>query len=226
MDNGTTWNAVTNQCQRESKLLAHSQTHFSQAHGTEFTTAPLKDLLQYDGLTEFGDQVFQGELPRDLNVTPVTRLLLEHQKSLLNPNEDTTHPLTFKGMAAGFKKWPERMATLPSGQHLGIYKSMLKDLPEKDDHKQDPPKFRGLHIMQSVHALLQLAIKHTHTFQRWRVIWNMYLEKDLGFPKLSRLRTIHLMEADYNLILKWFAAQGFFKRSKKACRLADEQGGS
>jgi len=34
------------------------------------------------------------------------------------------------------------------------------------------------------------------------------------------------MEASYILILKWSAAQGFFKGSKKACRLTDEQGGS
>jgi len=65
-----------------------------------------------------------------------------------------------------------------------------------------------------------------HTFQRWHVIWNMYLKKDLGKPKLTCLWTIHLMEANYNLILKWYAAQGFFQQSKKYCRLADKQGGS
>jgi len=91
-------------------------------------------------------------------------------KKVSSTPTDTAHPLTFEGMLAGFKKWPEKMATSPSGCHLGIYKSMMKDLLEKDNHKQDPPKFRGLHIMQTVHSLLQLAIKHTHTFQRWQVI--------------------------------------------------------
>jgi len=103
---------------------------------------------------------------------------------------------------------------------------MLKDLPEKDDHKQTPPKHQGIYIMHSIFALLQLAVKHTHTFTQWKVIWNMYLEKDLGYPKLHQLRTIHLMEANYNLLLKWYAAKGFFKCSKQYCRLADEQGGS
>jgi len=54
----------------------------------------------------------------------------------------------------------------------------------------------------------------------------MYLEKDLGYPKLHWLRTIHLMEANYNLLLKCYTAKGFFKHSKQYCQLADEQGGS
>jgi len=111
----------------EQKLLAHSQQHFSQAQGTAYMQEPLQTLLNYDGLTKFADQVFQGKLPTKLNVPPVTQLLLEHQKSLLQPNEDTSHPLTFEGLMAGFKKWLEKTATSPSGQHLGIYKSMSKD---------------------------------------------------------------------------------------------------
>jgi len=117
----------------------------------------------------------------------------------------------------GFKKWPERTATSPSGWHLGIYKSMLKDLQTKDDKKENPPKLCGIQVMHSIFAMLQLVVKHTHTFQCWQVIWNMYLEKDVGSPKLSRLRTIHLMEADCNILLKWYATKGFFKHSERLC---------
>ncbi len=225
-DQGITWTTIDEKENMEQKLLAHSQNHFSQAHGTPYTTEPLNELLGYDGLTEFGDKVFQGNIPNDLNIPPAAQLLLQHQQSLIEPDEKTDIPLTFDKLMTGFKKWPERTATSPSGRHLGTYKSLLKDLPEKDDSKKKPPKYRGIHVMHSIFALLQLAVRHTHTFSRWKVIWNMYLEKDLGYPKLTRLRTIHLMEADYNLLLKWYAAKGFFKRSKKYCRIADEQGGS
>jgi len=195
-DNGNMWEPITKWEDMENKLHAYSQQHFSQAHGMPYTIAPLKDLLQYNGLTEFGDQVFNRTIPEDLDVPKTTQLLLENQKIALLPNEDTSHLLNFEGLMARFKKWPEKTATSPSGWHLGIYKSLLKDLLEKDDHKKASPKMHGTHVMQSIFTMLQLVVKHTHMFNRWKVIWNMYLKKDLGSPKLSQLQTIHLMEAD------------------------------
>jgi len=140
-DNGNTWSKVIEPADMEHKLLAHSQHHFSQAKGLPYTIAPLNNLLGYDGLTEFGEQVMSGTIPPDIPVPPVTKLLLQHQQSLVTPEESTDIPLTFDELMAGFKKWPERTATSPSGRHLGTYKSMLKDLPEKDDSKQTPPKY-------------------------------------------------------------------------------------
>jgi len=49
-------------------------------------------------------------------------------------NPRTCIPLTFIKLMVGFKKWSECTATSPSGCHLGTYKSMLKDLPKKDNH--------------------------------------------------------------------------------------------
>jgi len=72
---------------------------------------------------------------------------------------------------------------------------------------------------------MDLAITHTHTYDRWRTIWTLLLEKDPGNPQIDHLRTIHLYEADYNLLLKWFSSQGFIIRSEKAQRITDNQGG-
>jgi len=124
---------------------------------------------------------------------------------------------------AGFKKWPERTTTSPSGRHLGVYKSLLKDR-----HMEKPgevPKPKGIDIMHDIFRLLVLSIKHTHTYQWWRTIWNMYLEKDPGQPKIHRLRTLHLLEADLNLLWKWFLSQGFMKTSETNQILHDSQGG-
>jgi len=84
----------------ENKRLAHSQQHFSQAHGTPYTTAPLKDLLQYNGLTKFGNQVLSGNLPDNLDVSPTTQLLLKHQ---VPPNKDTPTPSSSKESWQGSK---------------------------------------------------------------------------------------------------------------------------
>jgi len=117
-DQGITWTTIDKKENMEQKLLAHSQNHFSQAHSTPYTTEPLNELLGYDGLTEFGDKVFQGTTPNDLNIPPAAQLLLQHQQSLIEPDEKRDMPLTFDELMTGFKKWPERTATSPVGTPL------------------------------------------------------------------------------------------------------------
>jgi len=79
--------------------------------------------------------------------------------------------------------------------------------------------------MTLIYQILQLAVTHTHTLQRWCTIWNLFLEKDPGQPKLNRLRALHLLEADLNLLWKYFSAQGFFKMAENNDLLIDNQGG-
>jgi len=73
--------------------------------------------------------------------------------------------------------------------------------------------------------MMGLTIKHTHTYDQWKTIWTLLLEKDPGNPAIDQLWTIHLYEADYNLLLKWFSSQGFILKSKKAHRITESQGG-
>jgi len=53
----------------------------------------------------------------------------------------------------------------------------------------------------------------------------MYLEKKPGHPSIDSLRTLHMFEADYNLLLKWHSSLGFMPKSEKHNRLLDSQGG-
>ena len=45
----------------EDMLLEFSRTHFAKAKGTPFTTGPLGQLLAYDGMSTYGQKVFQGQ---------------------------------------------------------------------------------------------------------------------------------------------------------------------
>jgi len=53
----------------------------------------------------------------------------------------------------------------------------------------------------------------------------MYLEKDPGHPRIDRLRVLHLIEADLNLLFKWYSSQGFIMQAEKANWLQDSQYG-
>jgi len=57
-------------------------------------------------------------------------------------------------------------------------------------------------------------------------IWNLFIEKELGNPQIDRLRTLHIIKADYNLLLKWFGPQGVLKHAETHQQLTDNQGGN
>jgi len=138
---------------------------------------------------------------------------------------EVNDPKDFDTLMKGFKKWPERTTTSPSGRHLGVYKSLLKDYPPKDPPPNQPPRTHGIEVLKCVFRLLQLALRHVHVYKRWKTVWNMYLEKKPGHPSIDSLCTLHLFEADYNLLLKWHSSLGFTPKSEKHDRILDSQGG-
>jgi len=77
-------------------------------------------------------------------------------------------------------------------------------------------------MMQMIHKLLIMAVQLVIL----TTIWNLFIKKNLGNPQMDRLRTLHIIEANYNLLLKWFGPQGILKLAKTHQQLTDNQGGS
>jgi len=127
----------------------------------------------------------------------------------MTPTENPEQPLDLEMVMNGYCKLPERTTTSPSSHHLGIYKSLLKDFPPSNLPPDYQPQTHGIDIMRMLFCLLQLAVKHTYVYSRWKVIWNMYLEKDPGNPRIDKLRALHLIEVDLNLLFKWYSSKGF-----------------
>jgi len=70
-----------------------------------------------------------------------------------------------------------------------------------------------------------MAVTHCHTFDRWRVIWNFFIEKEIGLPRINKLRALHIVKADYNLLLKWYGPKGFMQCAEDHNQLTPYQGG-
>ena len=85
-------------------------------------------------------------------------------------------------------------STSPSGRHLSLYKSMLH--PEED--------LEGTPISdqfyQAVATLLNLCGQQGMAFDRWKTIHTLMLEKISGLDRVDKLRVIHILEADMNLL--------------------------
>jgi len=213
-------------------LLEYSRIHFSKAQGSPFTVEPLSNLLQYDGLTTFGNQVLKGRAILDtVDLQPPTKALLTHLRDKTVDPEVQRHPINYEELQNGIKKWPEKTTTSPSGRHLGIYKSLQRHTVKKEDQPELPPNVpppiltQGRDVLYLIFDIMNLALQHTHTLQRWKKVWTMFIEKDLGNPDLNLLRCIMIFEADWQLLLKWHSSYGFLPKSEQAKALTPAQGG-
>jgi len=189
---GDTPITLTDRTEIEDTLLDYSREHFAKAHGSPFTSEPLSRLLQYDGLMPFGYIIFKGNT--DLHSLPLdepTQTLLEHLNNKLLPDTPRNHPIDYKLLLNGIKKWPEKMTTSPSGRHLGIYKSLQRHVVEapKTDKKSNPtppPRLQqGRDILYLIFDIMTLALRHQHTLERWKMVWTIFIEKELGNPDIN-----------------------------------------
>ncbi|KAI2512439.1 hypothetical protein MHU86_1892 [Fragilaria crotonensis] len=73
---------------------------------------------------------------------------------------------------------------------------------------------------------MHITVKSGLTIRRWCNAVNILVEKDPGQPKLTRLRIIHLFEADFNLFLKMIWGSRLVKRAVQLKLLNDGQHGS
>jgi len=225
-------------------LLEYCKLHFGQVHGTPYTVPLLSTLLRYDGLTPFGNKILTGTANlEELQISNYTRMLLKHQKLCTPTDVPRYQEMPYEKLMQGFRQWKEWTSTSPSGRHLAIYKSLLKDhhwqqSKNNQQHRQQstssytsaetsaPKSVNGVDVMQLIHKMLVLMVCHCHTYDRWAKIWNFFIKKDLGHPNINHLRTIHLIEANLNLLFKWFGPQGVLKCAKTYDQLTDNQGGN
>ncbi len=192
----------------DDALLDYCCQHFATAHSTPFVTEPLSHLLQYDGITKFGKIVSQGRAQlEDLPLDEATKALLHHLQSK-HQHQESLHPLVYEELQNGIKKWPEKTTTSPSGRHLGIYKSLQrhtltnKELKALLPEEAMCPLKQGQDVLFLIFDIMSLALKHTYTLDRWKMVWTMFIEKEQGNPDLNRLRCITIFEADWQLLLK------------------------
>ena len=74
--------------------------------------------------------------------------------------------------------------------------------------------------------MMNIAIKNGIALDRWCKSVTVMIEKDIGVPKIHRIRVIHLYEADYNLFLKLQWGSRLVKHGEKHKGLNDQNFGS
>jgi hypothetical protein len=207
-------------------LYSRNRTHFSQADGTPFTRPPLSQDLGFHGCTVTSEAILEGTVPQTYE--QFTRALLGELKRCRQPISPV---IDFAEMCYGFGKWREKTTTSPSTKHLGIYKSLINAVtyhiaPDdtKDTTLSDTKNVAHV-ALQIQHKLLNLAIASCHSFRRWHTVHNFFLEKIPGKPLVEKLRVIHIYEADWNFLNRYFAAYKITKLATRELTVTSEQGG-
>ena len=113
----------------------------------------------------------------------------------------------------------ERKSSRPSGRHVGIYKALAKELGAREmTEKQE-------FILEYIRLISNLCIRTGYILERWRLATNIMLQKKLNNIDISKMRTIRLLEADLNQILKWASREMMREIEKKPDGLSDTQFG-
>jgi hypothetical protein len=210
-----------------SKLHERNKIHFKQAHGTPFTIHPLAITIGDNGCTKTATTILDGKyLP--FSIHPAARSILNECARVREPST-STFPL--HDMIKGLSHWREATSTSPSGKHLGFYKSLIiatkHNILAKEESLRNPSTKDTIasKLIQIQHLLINLAIKTCHTYERWKIVHNFFLEKLPGQPLLEKLRVIHIYEADWNLILKYFISHKLIHQAHLNGTLTPEQAG-
>ena len=200
----TAWTKEYDTQKVEDLLFQRNISHFGQAKETPWTKPPFSD-IPFDGTGPIAEAILAGTFHYE-STGPhgrYIRLLLDALQRKL-PTLPTD--LTERDISQGFRVWKEITSTSPSNRHLGHYKSLLSPDGRED---KETTKYLAEDIMNVHYQMTALCAKLGVSLKRWQITVTAMLEKDTGSPKLHRLRVIHLLEADLNLLVKIIIARRF-----------------
>jgi hypothetical protein len=223
---------ITNKEEMNTYLRERNVKHFAQAQFTPCVRGELGVLLNQNGLSKTMKDALEGKVPT--NIGRINQHILKELKQVRKQLPDF---IPFEAMVEGFHKWREKTTTSPSGKHLGIYRTLTKTYKgqyEKKDKKNETTesketttklKTTSKEILTIQQLLMNTAIKHCVTLERWETIHNLFIEKQPGNPLLEKLRVIHIYEADWNLLSKYFISHKLHGKACKQKTIRPEQSG-
>ena len=170
---------------------------------------PLQSWLGTDGLTKTAEEILQGTFVFPPVIHPDIIEFFSHMKisyDVMNAPEvnTTTYMEDFCSFwKAGREKIVSSMSKIHNGHYIAATTSIF--------------------LATITTTLCSIPWEIGETLKRWRYSLNVALEKKLGIRLLDKLRTIHLLEADYNTGRILIFAQRMMDNAAKLHQIPESQ---
>ncbi len=185
----------------------HRQRFFL-AEEAPICNGPLREMFGYNADTLIGDEILDGSFAFDRDFDDATRGLCTEVAEIREKiPEDSVADIVRRGEWGSFwKKAREETSSSVSGLHFGHYKA-------------------GAHsdLISHFHAMKgSVMVKTGRGFERWGRGLSVMLEKIPGCQLISKLRSILLMEADFNCVNKLIFGCRMMNNVRKYGMMPDE----
>jgi hypothetical protein len=191
------YETVVHSDKMEAQIRDSNYKHFGQANDTTLATNLVKKIFGQYGTNDESMNLLNGVIPAELTQASEAFLSILRKMKKIDGIDEISGRVTSDEIRNGYRKWRESTTTSPSGCHLGHDKSALNAPPPSDETKSN---FTDTYF-EAKTRLLNIALTHCHIYPRWKKIINALIEKIPGLPLLGKLRVIHIIESDINLLM-------------------------
>ena len=195
----------------EKALLAESESKYKLAFTTPPLMPPLRNVLGKSGLGHATTQIVEGCFTPPHGIDDGSRLWFQAMEKTPLAKQHPVYPtkITEEEYIQGWKKAKHRTSSNPIGPDYNVYKSTI--------HDDTLTNFETM--------LLNIPYQTGYSPSRWRNALDILLRKQKDDLRLTKLRTIGLLEADFNFMCKYLGHWAMSK-AQDFGQLAHEQYGS
>jgi hypothetical protein len=204
-----------------TQLLERNAAHFSQADGTPFTRPAMTDLFGKYGTNKMSKLLLDGGMDLENQSIPDAWRAILLQLKRLTPEGSIPYHISGKDVENINRKWRESTSTSPSGLHLGHQKALLRF---ENRHDKDEGKL-STRMFNLTAAYLNVAIEYGIVYERWETVINALIEKIPGVPLIHKLRVIHLIESDFNLLIGILFGRRMMQKGEELGAFGHDQDG-
>jgi len=179
------WERVDDRKLVEELIVKWQQLYFGQSKNTPLAAKEWEERFKED---EFRNQILDGEIIEEYKNQQIETV--EFLRAMKRKVEVKKIPFIytyyqFKNM---IRKTKEKKIASPSGRHWGHYKALLG---MEDDS-----------MLKTIYKIMNMSMQTGIILERYTKVAITLLEKDLGRPRIHRLRPICIVEAELNCLAK------------------------